>query len=111
MQSLNLIPERNALPEKGARFWREGGEVMFRFVIDAGNIVGPRLANRTDSENHPHAWGDFVASDREPEPDPPATALAAELLETHVEAGGCAPPVTVMETPRPKRAYTKRKAA
>lgn len=114
-----VVPERNALPVKGPRFFRQAGEVMFEFVIDAGNIVGPRPAIKTDSEKHPLAWSEFVGGEAVPdvieivpdarEPQPPAsplTAVAEKDLSGFVERLAPLP-----EEPRVKRAYTRRKAA
>ena len=81
--------ERNIMPKVGPRFFREDDAVMFEFVVDPNNIIGPRRALSTDSAKHQQAWSAFVAGD-EPEvievvPDarelePPAPPLK------HVEA-------------------------
>lgn len=54
--------ERDMLPAVGAAFWREGETVMFRFVIDPGNVVGPRPATRADQQKHAGAWSAFAAA-------------------------------------------------
>ena len=36
--------ERDAIPARGARFFRHGEAVMFEFVIDHTNRIGPRPA-------------------------------------------------------------------
>ena len=53
--------ERDAMPDKGGHFWMEGGEILFRFVIDSGNVIGPRKATKADAERHPDIWQAFVA--------------------------------------------------
>lgn len=102
---MDVKPERNALPTVAAAFWRENGEVMFQFVIDPGNIVGPRLANKADSENHPEAWFAFTSGD-EPEavietvpdavePEPPAepkTVVPEKDMDGFEERIAPAPP-------------------
>lgn len=55
--------ERNAHPAVGASFVREGGQVLFQFVIDPGNVVGPRPATRRDQEQHAGAWAAFIAAE------------------------------------------------
>lgn len=111
--------ERNAMPVKGARFWREDGEVVFEFVIDAGNVIGPRPASKSDSEKHPEAWlaftrgeeaasviGPEVLSDREPEPPAePVTAVEEKDMSGFAERLEPAPPVL-----RQKRKYTRKAA-
>lgn len=105
--------ERNAMPVKGARFWREADEVMFEFVIDPGNIIGPRAAFKADSEKYPDEWAAFTRGE-EPdvapgafEPEPAAEPmtrvepLAMDGFEARLEPA---------PEPKPKRAY-KRKAA
>lgn len=56
------LSERNALPSIGPRFYRDEpeGPVMFIFVIDGGNVVGPRPATKMDSVNHHLAWAEFT---------------------------------------------------
>lgn len=114
--------ERNALPVKGASFWRESGEVIFQFVIDPGNVIGPRPAMKADSEKHPEAWAAFtkgeafspvigpeVLNDRDREPEPagePLTAVAEKDMDgfaERIEPLKAAPP-------RQKRKYTRKAA-
>lgn len=47
----------------GARFFREGEELFFAFVMDASSILGPRLATAKDQEDHPAAWAEFCAAE------------------------------------------------
>jgi hypothetical protein len=52
--------ERNVLPARGPKFSRgPSGEVLFEFVIDATNIVGPRPAKTTDVRDHGGAFQEF----------------------------------------------------
>ncbi len=56
--------ERNALPKVGATFYRDDeGQLMFQFVVDPSNIIGPRPATRADQEKHAGAWAAFVAAE------------------------------------------------
>lgn len=111
MQSLNLIPERNAMPEKGASFSREAGEVLFQFVIDAGNIVGPRPATKLDSERYPLEWAQFVAGETPPAPKPgPVEIRPPAAPETVVQEKDLSAYEALIE-PKPKRAYARRKVA
>lgn len=55
--------ERNMLPQVGARFFRDGEQVLFQFVIDSGNMLGPRPATRLDQQKHPGAWAAFAAAE------------------------------------------------
>lgn len=54
--------ERTALPVPGPRFERIDGDLMFKFVIDGGSVIGPRPATKSDQENHLGAWRDFCAA-------------------------------------------------
>jgi len=67
--------ERVAVPDRGACFFRANGTVMFEFVIDPTNKVGPRAASKADSEKHPQAWAAFATGETAEEPEvPEATA-------------------------------------
>lgn len=59
MTTMRAQAERNVLPQVGARFFREGDEIMFEFVIDPSNIIGPRPATRIDQGRHAEAWEAF----------------------------------------------------
>ncbi len=82
-----MMLERDAMPDRGAHFWVEDGEVMFRFVIDSGNVIGPRKATKADAEKHPLAWEALVAS------------------------GALSAPPAPSEDPAPSAARGRRKAA
>lgn len=96
--------ERNALPSVGAKFYREGDETLFVFVIDTANIVGPRPATRADQEKHPAAWEAYRV----------AEGVSALDRDASGEDGGSftaeSASVTV-PTPedKPKRKYTRKK--
>lgn len=102
MDPRRAMTERNAHFTRGPRFYREAGAVMFEFVIDAGNMIGPRLANKPDSEKHPEAWSAFTR----------AEALADLAREDAVEILGAPLNAAVeqIEGPPIKRAYTRRKS-
>ncbi len=51
--------ERDARPSAGPRFFEQDGVTMFEFVIDAGNVLGPRPAKKADREDHAGAWQAF----------------------------------------------------
>lgn len=54
--------ERFLQPTYGPRFYRVDGEDFFEHRIDSRNGIGPRVATRTDKENHPKLWADHQAS-------------------------------------------------
>ena len=58
-EEARVLSERNIMPARGPRFFREGGEVLFQFVIDTTNILGPRPATRRDQQEHAGAWKAF----------------------------------------------------
>lgn len=112
--------ERNMLPTVGASFYREGDDVLFVFVIDPGNIMGPRPATRADQEKHAGAWAAFCAADgvsaldRDgsgedggslPSESPVVVAVQEPEAEREVGVGRIPSP----ELPRQKRKYTRRK--
>lgn len=109
---------RDVMPVRGARFYRDAeGTVIFTFVIDTGNVVGPRKATEADSLKHPLAWSAFVTSDTPPEvvevvPDARDYEPAAEPV-TVVEEKDMSAFAAVLEPapePPPKRKYTRRVA-
>lgn len=51
--------EIDANPQIGPAFLRDGDQVLFRYVIDRSNIVGPRKATDADKDAHPGAWAAF----------------------------------------------------
>lgn len=57
----NLRIERNALPSRGARFFKDGRKTLFEFVIDPTNVIGPREATKADQDAHPEAWAALKA--------------------------------------------------
>lgn len=62
MSAPRALAERNVLPQVGPVFFRgDDGQVLFQFVIDTANIIGPRPATRADQERHAQAWGDLCA--------------------------------------------------
>lgn len=52
--------ERSILAVPGAEFFDRDGEEMFQFIIDGGNIIGPRLATKTDKAQYPGEYAAFV---------------------------------------------------
>jgi len=119
--------ERDMLPKVGASFFREDGKVLFRFVIDSGNVMGPRPATRDDQKKHPDAWTAFVAAegvsvlDRDaeggsggslpqespavPVKDSPLTAPNDDLKLTSAAVGSLIEEVVA----KPRRKYTRHK--
>lgn len=64
----------------GPRFFRDGnGHDMFEHRIDASAAIGPRPATKTDKQNHPKLWAEFLEG---------VTAnLNASLEETKAKRG------------------------
>lgn len=98
--------ERNMLPKVGPSFSLVDGEVLFTFVIDSGNVVGPRPANRNDQQQHPEAWSAFAA----------ASGVTALDRDASGQRGGSlpqeSPAVAVQEAePKPRKAPTRPKKA
>lgn len=84
---------RNAHFTRGAKFFRDDeGAVMFEFVIDGLNSLGPRPAHDGDRRSHAEAWAAFEASDVAP--------IEAETFEI--------PAVTEQSPGQPKRAYRRK---
>ena len=48
---------------RGAKFYRQGGKLMFVLHIDASTRVGPREALADDLDAHPEAFAVFEADD------------------------------------------------
>jgi hypothetical protein len=108
--------ERNMLPTVGPGFLRgPDGAVWFQYVIDPGNVIGPRPATRRDQESHAGAWAAFTAAegvsalDRDGSGEDggslPAESAPVPVETVAVEAGGEAPPVHVerpVATPKPR---------
>jgi len=107
MDPRQALTERDMLPSVGAAFFLEEEAVLFRFVIDQGNIIGPRRATRGDQERHAGAWAAFVAAsgvsslDRDAK-DGPGGSLPVE-----------SPPELVVEaaTSKPATRLSRRKKA
>lgn len=109
--------ERNIMPQVGARFFRRDDAVMFEFVVDPNNIIGPRSATKADSEKHWGAWTEFTAGEVAPD--------VVEIVPDAREFEAPAPPITRVEPlkmdgfaaklePQPerqKRKYTRREVA
>lgn len=64
MSGMQAQTERDMLPKVGATFFRDDeGDLLFQFVVDSSNIIGPRPATRADQDKHPAAWNSFVAAE------------------------------------------------
>lgn len=75
------LTERNMLPQRGASFFRDpDGQVLFQFVVDTSNVIGPRKATKADTEKHTEAWSRF-AYDETPKPIPTRVVSRAEYDE------------------------------
>lgn len=66
MSEGTTLRERNIMPKVGPRFFRDGDAVMFEFVVDPNNVIGPRPAYKADSEKHREAFSEFAAADALP---------------------------------------------
>jgi hypothetical protein len=63
MDPRSATTERNMIPAVGPQFFRgEDASVQFQYVIDSGNVIGPRPATRADQEKHAGAWSAFAAA-------------------------------------------------
>lgn len=89
--------ERNVGAQRGATFFREGGELKFQFVVDPGTVVGPRAATERDKVQHAQAWEAYSASaldhdgDGEPGGSAPLTGegyagMTVKALKAHAAA-------------------------
>lgn len=114
--------ERNMLPTVGAKFYREAGEVLFAFVIDPANVMGPRPATRVDQQKHAGAWAAFCAADGVSALDRDASGteggslpvespepVAVQEPVSEVMPGDYADKARELAAPKPKRKYTRRK--
>lgn len=54
--------DRSLQPHYGPRFFRFDDRDMFEHRIDASSVIGPRVATRTDKENHPKLWSEYQAA-------------------------------------------------
>jgi hypothetical protein len=61
--------ERELGPPKGAKFFRDGEDVMFTFGVDPNNIIGPRIATRLDQATYPAEWTAFLEGQHKPQLD------------------------------------------
>lgn len=98
MDPRRALTERNAHFTRGPRFFREGDAVMFEFIIDAGNVLGPRPATKADSVKHDDAWVKFQRAEA-------LSALAREDADVLADA------ITAPEQkdgPPAKRAYRRK---
>lgn len=64
------MTNRDVLAVTGPSFWHDGDKLMFQFVIDPTNIIGPRPATEADAKAHPQAWAEFERSIAIAPPDP-----------------------------------------
>lgn len=56
--------DRQAAVAAGPVFMRgEDGEVLFKFVIDGGSVIGPRPATAKDQAEHAGAWEAFARAE------------------------------------------------
>lgn len=55
-----MTTERQSHFVHGPRFFMENGTIMFEFVIDHGNVIGPRPATQADYDKHKAAVDDFM---------------------------------------------------
>lgn len=72
MEQRKSTTERAAHYTFGARFFKDGDDLMYEFVIDSGNVIGPRPATDADKEKYPREWAEFNG---DPLPAEPASAI------------------------------------
>lgn len=87
--------ERTDLGPVGAIFFKEGGTVYFKNVIDSRSAVGPREATRADADLHPAEFAVFEDehgkvklpgdADEQPVTDADAEARQRELDEAEAK--------------------------
>lgn len=84
--------ERDVLPKIGPHFLLgSDGAVLFKFVVDVNNILGPRVASDADKATHPEAWARF---ERENPPesvkyDANASFVSGLRHHAHMAEDGC----------------------
>jgi hypothetical protein len=89
------------LPKVGATFSRVDGEVVFTFIIDSANVIGPKPATRDLQKAHPAAWAAFCQTEDVSALDRDAKSGAGGSLPADPPAAKPA------EAPKPKRKYTR----
>jgi hypothetical protein len=104
-EDARVLNERNIAPAVGPKFFRENGEVLFQFVIDSTNVIGPRPATRRDQEQHAGAWAAFTR----------AEGLSALDRDGDGGEGGSlpaeSPPAVPVEEPAPPKPTRKPRRA
>lgn len=58
----------DAFPALGAHFLKDGDEVMFKFVVDPNNVIGPVKATDQHKEQYPIEWEAFTQNAPRPTP-------------------------------------------
>lgn len=53
------VVKRQAVYATGPRFFTDGEEIKYEFVIDGGNKIGPTKATDEHIAEHPAAWEAF----------------------------------------------------
>ncbi len=94
--------ERSARPTVGPSFFEEDGVAMFQFVLDGGNIVGPRKATRLDKEQYVGEWESFNKG-RLPQLDRDGDGFPGGSLPHNESQSGGTDPVSNDVTAPPKR--------
>ncbi|MDB5441099.1 MAG: hypothetical protein JWM33_3526 [Caulobacteraceae bacterium] len=98
--SPETIRERDLGYAPGAVFYEQGGMVMFRFVIDPGSQIGPRVASARDIESHLGAYAAFKAG----RAATPTRALGSGISISVSEPDGGAPAVVPLRGRRGRTA-------
>ena len=57
---------REVMFTSGPIFFRDNGNTMFAYQVDASNMIGPRPATDADYQKYPAAWEEFVSIDGTP---------------------------------------------
>lgn len=76
--------ERDITVARGPRFFRDGDALMFEFVIDPTNRIGPRPATARDRADHAEAYRLFSSADMAAaaEAAPESPAVLPQVEET-----------------------------
>lgn len=104
MSMMRALAERNSLPKVGARFFCEGDEVMFEFIVDPNTVIGPRPATRRDQEQHAGAWEEFRRAEGVSALDRDADGEDGGSLAVESQSAPEPTPPVVEEAPKPRRA-------
>lgn len=89
--SPEAIRERDLGYAPGAVFYEQDGLVMFRFVIDPGTQIGPRVASARDIESHLGAYAAFQHGES-PKPARPGVSSGIAISMEEPDGREAEPP-------------------